>query len=391
MSDILNKWIGTAEVNARTIDPTDSSYVVAGLQDTGSLTVGGQAVFSSDATFSKLISSQFDSTSSIEFVKAVQMDVDSTAVGKFLVQKTLTVSQDATVGTRLRSLDTIIADQRIGIGTTNPSDRMVIISSDATTRVMVASSISSGTVSFNLGTTPDVRLAHHELPGTHYSELMNSDNVPFIIGTGGIERIRFTENTGGPNYGYIGIGTTVATSMIDVYGTSPIDNISGQIEIHGSETTGAINTGAGITFKGHDGGTPASSHERSWGAIQFLKENSSSGNTGSYARIMVRNNPNGVIEAIRIRDGTLATDKPGYVGIGTTDPTYPLTVQPSLANTDSISWRNGTTEVGRLGIDGATTNGWLSLYSGGVQKVQISSGTSYTYFNGGNEIGRAHV
>jgi predicted heme/steroid binding protein len=70
----------------------------------------------------------------------------------------------------------------------------------------------------------------------------------------------------------------------------------------------------------------------------------------------------------------------GKVGIGITNPPYALTV--NVTNTDAISWHNSGTEVGRLGILGATTNGWLALNSSGVTKVQLTaSNDGANYFN----------
>lgn len=73
----------------------------------------------------------------------------------------------------------------------------------------------------------------------------------------------------------------------------------------------------------------------------------------------------------------------GKVGIGTTSPSYGLTVQADLS--DMISWRSPTYEVGRLGIDASNAHGWIALYSSGSYKVQITARpNSPTYFNAGN-------
>lgn len=70
----------------------------------------------------------------------------------------------------------------------------------------------------------------------------------------------------------------------------------------------------------------------------------------------------------------------GGVGIGTTTPGNPLTVQGN--GVDQVSWRNSSFELGRLGYSGANA-GWLGLYNSGTPNVYIrANGT--TFFNGGN-------
>ena len=73
----------------------------------------------------------------------------------------------------------------------------------------------------------------------------------------------------------------------------------------------------------------------------------------------------------------------GKVGIANTNPNYNLTVD-AVAN-DAISWRNRGTEVGRLGIEADTSNGWLALFNSGVTKVQLTAGpgNSWVASNGG--------
>lgn len=70
----------------------------------------------------------------------------------------------------------------------------------------------------------------------------------------------------------------------------------------------------------------------------------------------------------------------GGVGIGTTSPGYPLTVQAD--GVDDISWQNSSFELGRLGYSGANA-GWLGLKSSGTFNVQVKA-SGPTYFNGGN-------
>jgi hypothetical protein len=75
----------------------------------------------------------------------------------------------------------------------------------------------------------------------------------------------------------------------------------------------------------------------------------------------------------------------GNLAIGTTTAPYRLTVQAD--NTDMISWRSPTYEVGRLGLDNTNAHGAIFLYSSGSTLVQISARSgSTTYFNAGNVV-----
>lgn len=94
------------------------------------------------------------------------------------------------------------------------------------------------------------------------------------------------------------MGTTSAdadASVLTIKGTDPAQIYDGQILIHGSATTGAADTGAGIGFKGHHG-----TGNRNLGAIQSLKENGTSGNADAYMRFVTRSNSGGLAEAMRI-------------------------------------------------------------------------------------------
>ncbi|MDA7523141.1 tail fiber domain-containing protein [bacterium] len=93
-------------------------------------------------------------------------------------------------------------------------------------------------------------------------------------------------------------------SRLMLFGTSPGTGSGGQLGLQGSETTGAVNTGAGIAFKGHNGGG-----NRNFGDLKCQKENSSSGDNLSYMSFATRN-ASGIAERLRISSS-------GLVGIGT--------------------------------------------------------------------------
>ena len=78
----------------------------------------------------------------------------------------------------------------------------------------------------------------------------------------------------------------------------------------------------------------------------------------------------------------LSITQNGNVGLGTTTPAYPLTLRGSG---DLVSWRNGATELGRLGVSSSDTNsGWLGLKNAsGSYAVSVDTAGN-TFFNGGN-------
>jgi hypothetical protein len=73
----------------------------------------------------------------------------------------------------------------------------------------------------------------------------------------------------------------------------------------------------------------------------------------------------------------------GKVGVGTTTPDHPLTVQSPVGGTTPITWRNPTFELGALSWNPDPNSGWLGLYSSGNPRVSIGANGS-SYFNGGN-------
>ena len=95
--------------------------------------------------------------------------------------------------------------------------------------------------------------------------------------------------------GGVGINTNDPRSELHVLGASPTSEFSGQLKIEGSETSGGAETGAAISFQGHDGNVA-----RVWGAIRSVKENSSIDNTDSVMRFYTRSFETSLRETMRI-------------------------------------------------------------------------------------------
>lgn len=83
--------------------------------------------------------------------------------------------------------------------------------------------------------------------------------------------------------GGVGINTDAPAVPLHVMGASPSSVFDGQLRLQGDEDSGAAETGAAISFAGHDG-----SIARVWGAIRSVKENSTVGNPRSVMRFYTR-------------------------------------------------------------------------------------------------------
>ncbi len=153
--------------------------------------------------------------------------------------------------------------------------------------------------------------------------------------------------------GNVGIGTDSPRGVFDVRVATD----------RGVAITGTLSTQSVIS--GIQGNVSANLRElRIAGSTLFFNTGDGTNSTGT--------------ERMRITEA-------GKVGIGTTNPTYPLTVDAT--NSDLITFKNGGIEVGRFGIDGATTNGWMALYSSSSVKVQITAGSVATFFAGSGNFG----
>jgi hypothetical protein len=73
-----------------------------------------------------------------------------------------------------------------------------------------------------------------------------------------------------------------------------------------------------------------------------------------------------------------------FIGIGTTNPTVPLTLQGNDVRLDEFSFRNPDYELVRIGFSyGGYDAGWMALKDHGVTKVQFDA-DSISYIDGGD-------
>ncbi len=177
--------------------------------------------------------------------------------------------------------------------------------------------------------------------------------------------------------GNVGIGTTTPGVRLQINSVSPTNSAEGHILLQGSETTGAINTGAGLTFGGSDG----VNHGRAWASIQGMKENGTSTNVASYLAFATRTDGQGLAEKMRI-------NSTGSLGIGTTAPTGLLHLNGANQNASSTPlFRITDTALSGsyFAVDNGTAASAYRIVSAGTtaKNLELQSATnSYQVFLG---------
>jgi len=157
--------------------------------------------------------------------------------------------------------------------------------------------------------------------------------------------------------------TAVTGAGLMVTGTSPTGVDGGQLVIKSSELTSAAGNGGGLVFDNYNG-----VGNRVFGAIQVLKENSTSNNNDSFMRFTTRNNSSGLAEAMRINSS-------GNVGIGTSSPSSMLNLKDwsgdgPVIRLDGAGQNSANTLLGALefynadnSADGPNVTGAIRHYS----------------------------
>ena len=178
------------------------------------------------------------------------------------------------------------------------------------------------------------------------------------VSIGGTEYVR-THSTG-----QVSIGSTFmwrTDTVAQVYGKSPdlsLSRFNDQFMIAGNETSGAINTGAGIQLFGHDGVS-----ERGMAYIRGLKENGTSGDRASYLAFATRINGGTLEERLRIDSSGNLIMPAGAFDLRVGDNTN------SNAGTQTIS-------VGSISSGSSGGIGIFANPTNGNSFVQFGDGTS---------------
>ena len=180
------------------------------------------------------------------------------------------------------------------------------------------------------------------------------------VSIGGTEYVR-THSTG-----QVSIGSTFmwrTDTVAQVYGKSPdlsLSRFNDQFMIAGNETNGAINTGAGIQFFGHDGVS-----ERGMAYIRGLKENGTSGDRASYLAFATRINGGTLEERLRITSA-------GLIGIGTVSPSGPIHAHVASGTQRSYLEASASHSFLRLKSGSTSYNSGVEFFSGASNIANVN-------------------
>ena len=196
------------------------------------------------------------------------------------------------------------------------------------------------------------------------------------VSIGGTEYVR-THSTG-----QVSIGSTFmwrTDTVAQVYGKSPdlsLSRFNDQFMIAGNETSGAINTGAGIQLFGHDGVS-----ERGMAYIRGLKENGTSGDRASYLAFATRVNGGTLEERLRIKsNGDVIWNGIGTQLAGEGNNTVGMGFEPRNG-TIFLSRGDNATILSNRNNDGRH----IHFNQGGSNKFAIglqNSGADLAFFSG---------
>ena len=158
----------------------------------------------------------------------------------------------------------------------------------------------------------DVGLAADE--DTHFITVDQADALAFGEKLNGNDRVIENEWMRITNAGNVGIGTDSPAASLDIRSPNTAVQSRGNLYVT-TTSTAAINEGGQISL----GGTYTGSGETFFGAIAARKENATVADFNAYLQFSVRNT-SGMTEKMRI-------DSNGNVGIGETNPEFPLDIQ----------------------------------------------------------------
>ena len=272
---------------------------------------------------------------------------------------------------KLRITDT----GNVGIGTTNPEDRL---------------DLASGFIRFKeaiggTGTYGGIRAYNSLVPSVSATAIRFIRDVAEVGNDGAIcfdttnnERLRITST------GNVGIGTTNPTSKLSVYGGLSIGTSSASGSAHAFIIDGFNNSASNhtLTFSGHPNGTNDSVTwylNRTGGAygnfdVQFNGTSRFYISGGSLS-----NNGNIILNPI---NHTVISS--GNVGIGTTDPTSILDVRSSASDSSISIGRPSLTPTISLANNGGQNSGRIIVRHDNAAVIEFRADGNGSYINTGN-------
>ncbi|ETB63582.1 TPA: hypothetical protein DIC38_02640 [Candidatus Nomurabacteria bacterium] len=263
---------------------------------------------------------------------------------------------------------TILNNGYVGIGTTGPSDKLSVIGGniaiDASSKIYNGSAADSAGIRFPSSVT----------------DIAGYNGIIFRSSTVGIasqtERMRIT------NTGSVGIGTTAPTAVLHLKagtataGTAPLKLTSG-VNLTTGEAGAMEYDGVELYF------TPSGTTRET---IAYLSD-LTSGLTGYVPYTGATTNVDLGVHNLTVDTNTLFVDSVNHrVGVGTTTPTYLLTLKSPASNTISFSLEKtgATTTPALTAYEGSSTQGVMNFYDNGSAIGAKIQGYGDSYFNGGN-------
>ena len=361
---------GTTATSGSTLVLYDSSTTAAD--------VGGSIMFSFDWNGTN------GHLGSGPFIKGYKLNADTTDFGSGLQ-----------FGTRTNGLGnnavamTIDPQQRVGIGTTEPTHPLHVVGANVTTNGGLATMTVVDTTAYN-GTNPGGGISfrgNYNNAGSYadFASIQgikenttsgNSDGALIFntksSGAGGLEeRMRIDTD------GNVGIGTNNPAYPLHVAGS----NVSAggglaTLSIYDSGTAYNATPGGGITFRGKFSNAGAIGD---FGVIRGIKENTTDVDYASALTFFTRENGGNFTEKMRI-------DSVGNVGIGTNNPGDKFVVYGDGARMTVNSVDFEVAMLGRRGSSGVDLDrGYLRLRKDGVTNDGVVIDTAgNSWFNGGN-------
>ena len=278
----------------------------------------------------------------------------------------------------------ITAAGNVGIGTTTPSVKLSVVANTNGNDGFFVSNSSTGASAVGvIGVSAQgwsgLQLIQIQSSGT--ALLYTNDNVPMLFGTNATERMRITAT------GNVGIGNSAPSYLLDVNGTG---RFSGSLLVTGNAYLNSIYQSNLDVFASFSSGTAGID---AGALLTLLNTNNYGANTVSYSSTDNRifNININTTTAIELRASATAQmifaaasyQFQNYVGIGTSSPVSPLTVNGPGAATPSLSAAGGAVTISNnndldLQIGEVSVTGSAGIYL--QSKKHTNDGTSWQLY-----------